>query len=49
MPLFEAKALDQRPQWAKLGPFEKRGTRAVELNLGAGDGELLKVTARHAD
>lgn len=49
VPLFEAKALDQRPQWAKLGPFEKRGTRAVELNLGAGDGELLKVTARHAD
>ncbi len=41
--LFDAKKLDEQAEWAALHSFRRRGTWAVELTVGAGDGELLRI------
>ena len=49
-PLFDAKKLDERPGWGDPSDdFRRRGRLAVELTVGAGDGELLRLSVEQGE
>ena len=54
---LDAKKLDERPEWGGgdtattgfFAEFRGRGRFAVEPTVGAGDGELLRLSVKHGD